>query len=157
MSIAAANRKITNGFPPLIKGQSLHFKPIEEKNTNIIEVCSFSQKVNEEPFTLYKMVNAIATIKPPTTGSGILNVCKTQMRFVLEKLSNNTQNLLKQVFDRYQKQYSRNILPFSLVSRILMSCVQVQPPQCQHYHVIHVVIGSPFCHVPHGILQIFRS
>ena len=33
------------------------------------------------PFTLYKMVNAIATIKPPTTGSGILNVCKTRIRF----------------------------------------------------------------------------
>ena len=69
-------------------------------------------------------------------------------------LENNqviTQSLLKQVFDRYQKQYSRNILLFSLVSRILMSCVQVQLPQYQHYYVILVVIGSLFCRVPHGI------
>ena len=71
--------------------------------------------------------------------------------FLLEKNRVIIQNLLKQVFDKYQKQYSRNILLFSLVSRILMSCVQVQQPQCQHYYVIHVVIGSLFCRVPHGI------
>ena len=100
------------------------------------------------------MVNAIATIKPPTTGSGILNVCKTRMRFT-RKNRVIIQNLLKQVFDRYQKQYSRNILLFSLVSRILMSCVQVQPPQCQHYYVIHVVIGSPF--LPRSALEFYRS
>ena len=61
------------------------------------------------------------------------------------------QSLLKQVFDKCQKQYSRNILLFSLVSRILMSCVRVQLPQYQHYYVIHVVIGSLFCRVPLGI------
>ena len=79
MSIAAANRKITNGFPPLIKRAKFALKPIEEKNTNIIEVCK-----------LFSKVNAIATIKPPTTGSGILNVCKTRMRFTRKKPSNNT-------------------------------------------------------------------
>ena len=90
MSIAAANRKITNGFPPLIKRAKFALKPIEEKKTNIIDVCKLFSKVNEVPFTLYKTVNAIATIKPPTTGSGILNVCKTRMRFTRKKPSNNT-------------------------------------------------------------------
>ena len=81
MRRAATSRKITNGFPPLIKRAKFALKPTDEKNTNIIDVFKLSSKVNEVPFTLYKMVNAIATIKPPTTGSGILNVCKTRIRF----------------------------------------------------------------------------
>ena len=100
--------------------------------------------MNEVPFTLYKMVNAIATIKPPTTGSGILNVCKTRMRFTRKKTRVIIQNLLKQVFDRYQNNIHEISSYLVWFRGILMSCVQVQPPQCQHYYVIHVVIGSPF-------------
>ena len=54
MRRAATSRKITNGFPPLIKRAKFALKPIEEKNTNIIDVFKLSSKVNEVPFTLYK-------------------------------------------------------------------------------------------------------
>ena len=97
-----------------------------------------------------KWFNAIATIKPPTTGSGILNVVKREY-VLLENNQVTIQNLLKQEFDRYQNNIHEISSYLVWFREFLMSCVWVQLPQYQHCYVIHVVIESLFCRVPLGI------
>ena len=80
ISKPATNKNTISGFPPLIKREKFALKPIEVKNTNIMVVCKFLSKLKDVPSTLFQIKRPMATINPPTTGSGMLNVFKMLIR-----------------------------------------------------------------------------